>query len=73
MMPGTWPWFCSAPVGAALFNDGVHYHGSTSSAGEWGHSMDQTANISMALVWRVFNGPVCSQVHNQTGAALDRY
>jgi hypothetical protein len=50
MMPGTWPWFCSAPVGAALVNDGVHYHSSTSSAGEWGHNMDQTANISMARV-----------------------
>ena len=27
----------------------------------------------LILVWRVFNGPVCSQGHNETGAALDRY
>jgi predicted NBD/HSP70 family sugar kinase len=37
-------------VGAALFNDGVHYRGSTSSTGEWGQSMDQTVNISMLHV-----------------------
>jgi hypothetical protein len=37
-------------VGAALFNDGVHYRGSTSSAGGWGQSMDQNVNMNVLHV-----------------------